>query len=417
MANQDYSSIDRPYGSNMSREGSSQQSSGDTGSDANGSVEQPAVKSEGNMKDLWISSFIKSKNWSSKKRGFYIDGETGHAEFSDVFLKGGLTLTGDIILYDNSTGGGGTVSGDSTQIRFVRTDDTTQEFVMRRRAGKDNDLDNVFELYATEPNATAKNYIFIGRQGTTGDENVNYVDVTANIDTSLSASFSNGSVGLALTGHAALSPSLHILATDARNFVGPSAVGVYTLIFGQGNDGGCGIGFLDDSIIPGPVARVPLYVTSDTESQPRVPPALTGTVTSNINIAGSLIPEADAYDHGYGKYGFSLGNSSHRFKNLYINGVFRRDSYDVPVSYTGRVASGGTISNAPSGWSATNDSAGTYTVTHSFGSSVYEVFIQARAAAAKQTSISTLGTNTFVVKITDTSGTLENNDFSFVVFK
>jgi hypothetical protein len=41
--------------------------------------------------DLFIGNFIQSTNWQPKVRGFYLDGRTGYAEFSDVFVTGTIT--------------------------------------------------------------------------------------------------------------------------------------------------------------------------------------------------------------------------------------------------------------------------------------------------------------------------------------
>ena len=57
---------------------------------SNGNVQEATVKSDGAMADVWISSFIRSENWQPKTVGFYIDGQTGHAEFADIFVKGGI---------------------------------------------------------------------------------------------------------------------------------------------------------------------------------------------------------------------------------------------------------------------------------------------------------------------------------------
>ena len=63
----------------------------------NGNVEEQPVKTDGGMGDLWIKNFIRSTNWSPKKVGFYIDGLTGYAEFSNVYISGNITaLTGTI---------------------------------------------------------------------------------------------------------------------------------------------------------------------------------------------------------------------------------------------------------------------------------------------------------------------------------
>ena len=70
---------DRPYDNELNRSPSPMD---------NGSVEDKPVKSEGALGNVWIDSFIKSTNYSPKKTGFYIDGLTGYAEFSNAYIVG-----------------------------------------------------------------------------------------------------------------------------------------------------------------------------------------------------------------------------------------------------------------------------------------------------------------------------------------
>ena len=75
-----------------------------------GGATQVTAKNEGSFGDVWITNWIKSKNWRPKTSGFYINGETGYAEFSNVYLSGGLTIDtqssikGGQIDYDTGTG-------------------------------------------------------------------------------------------------------------------------------------------------------------------------------------------------------------------------------------------------------------------------------------------------------------------------
>lgn len=72
----------------------------------NGSVETMPVKTDGAIGDVWIKNFIRSVNWKPKKVGFAIDGITGRAEFTDVYISGEIeALTGKI--------GGFTITSDS----------------------------------------------------------------------------------------------------------------------------------------------------------------------------------------------------------------------------------------------------------------------------------------------------------------
>lgn len=119
----DYERIDRPYDSRLRREkalsytlggeetlkgdGSSGQSGGEG---AGGSVESKNVKTGQSLGDLWITNFIRSENWKPKTQGFTIDGNTGYAEFSNVYVSGSLTLnttssiSGGQTDYDTGTG-------------------------------------------------------------------------------------------------------------------------------------------------------------------------------------------------------------------------------------------------------------------------------------------------------------------------
>lgn len=89
-----YENIDIPYNTYLSRgdittpEGSLDSSNG---------TKEEEIKSGDSLNDLWIRNFIRSENWSPKKKGFSIDGLTGYAEFMNVFISGNIqALTGTI---------------------------------------------------------------------------------------------------------------------------------------------------------------------------------------------------------------------------------------------------------------------------------------------------------------------------------
>lgn len=58
-----------------------------------GSAQQASVASEGAMADVVIINSIQSANWKPKTVGFYIDGQTGYAEFSNVYVSGNINAT------------------------------------------------------------------------------------------------------------------------------------------------------------------------------------------------------------------------------------------------------------------------------------------------------------------------------------
>jgi len=107
-----YETIDRPYDYLMNRSdqsgygGSSVEDVSGGEEVSNGSVEAQTVKSDGAMGDVWISNSIRSVNWKPKSVGFYINGVTGYAEFTDVQITGNVhSLTGTV--------GGFTINTDS----------------------------------------------------------------------------------------------------------------------------------------------------------------------------------------------------------------------------------------------------------------------------------------------------------------
>lgn len=92
-----------------------------------GSVETQNVNTGQSINDLWINTFIRSKNWKPGNRGFNIDGQTGNAEFNNVTVRGtiessiiigstiiGLTLEG--VAITGSTITGGTITGTTNII-------------------------------------------------------------------------------------------------------------------------------------------------------------------------------------------------------------------------------------------------------------------------------------------------------------
>lgn len=91
---------------------------------------------------------------------------------------------------------------------------------------------------------------------------------------------------------------------------------------------------------------------------------------------------------------------------------------DLFTQSSGSVTSGGSSSSPfPSGWSVSNIATGRYTVTHNFGTTSYAVNITVVSSIAKVWAVESKGTNSFTVRIANTSFTLENNAFDFLVFR
>jgi len=109
-----YDNIDRPYDSQLSRIGASSNKAGQPSfgneqtnqySNISAGAGGTSVTSGNMLGDMWITTFIRSKNWKPKERGFTINGAEGYAEFANVHISGELTASSGII-------GGFTITSD-----------------------------------------------------------------------------------------------------------------------------------------------------------------------------------------------------------------------------------------------------------------------------------------------------------------
>ena len=330
----DYSTIDQPYDQQLNRS--------EPGTD-NGSVQEATVKNDGAMSDVWIKNFIRSENWKPKSVGFYIDGQSGKAEFSNVSISGevdaiggtigGFTITADALvgigggiieihslnagssakiklsendvsLYDDTTGGGNTVTGNSAQIKFLRTDDSSETlgFLVTKRVGKDYDADNVLEMYPPSDAGSGRfNVWFNGRSGDTDAGNLGYYGIFVDTRTSKTRSTAQGGalngrfeVRLSRNGVAADVPA--IVVYDARMaFSNDSMSGQVAGLFGSGNNGIAGFGYRGGS--SGAWVNEFLLYSDGYRS---------------LRLGSALTPDDDgAYD---------IGSEDFRVKDIYMSG-------------------------------------------------------------------------------------------------
>lgn len=82
-----------------------------------GSTNEVTVKTEGALDDVFINNFIQSVNWKPKNQGFYINGQTGYAEFSSVYVNGTIIASVGII-------GGWTINATSLSSSGIILDST-----------------------------------------------------------------------------------------------------------------------------------------------------------------------------------------------------------------------------------------------------------------------------------------------------
>lgn len=208
----------------------------------------------------------------------------------------------DMYLYEQTTGGGGTVTGDTASIRFVRTDDNTKYYVLQKRAGKDNDLDNVLELFASPPATNAYNYIFIGNDGTGVNPGVNTVSIFANMKSSESSSNpGNGKIQIGLSRNGS-NADPNIIIADARATFSNNAVNGITAFIAGSRVGVSGIGHRISST----QIDTGLY-------QGRYNLVSGSTLANNeLFLSHRLLPDADA--------SYDIGGPSNRIKDIYVSG-------------------------------------------------------------------------------------------------
>lgn len=95
----DYTQFDQPYDSFLDRQtsmtaGNVQPASygsigtGDAGVNPNGQPSSMLTQDSATVGDLWITDLIRSQNYAPKTNGFSIDGQTGYAEFANIFVNG-----------------------------------------------------------------------------------------------------------------------------------------------------------------------------------------------------------------------------------------------------------------------------------------------------------------------------------------
>lgn len=114
----------------------------------------------------------------------------------------------------------------------------------------------------------------------------------------------------------------------------------------------------------------------------------------------------------------SLGNITSKWQDLWMNGDFEYRTIRQPVMYHGYVSGTSVFDyNDGASFSVSNGSTGIYTVTHNFGTTAYQVLITPFASTAKVWAVDQLNSNSFRVRIANTSFSLENNDFMFLLIK
>lgn len=178
QADYNFSTIENPYNNSLER--------GDIGKPIDSEqlpVENPndmlaGSVSNGSFDNMWIGSWIKSKNYLPGKRGFMLDGINGDIKCGMISI-----VKNDIVLKDLSIGGTSPVTGDISTIRFDRTDGLDGNFIFQKRKSTVSNLGNTVEMfYESYPTSGEKNSIYIGRRGnnlTSADAGAHYITIHA----------------------------------------------------------------------------------------------------------------------------------------------------------------------------------------------------------------------------------------------
>lgn len=112
-------------------------------------------------------------------------------------------------------------------------------------------------------------------------------------------------------------------------------------------------------------------------------------------------------------------NGLYPYSNSSIDlGVYARSWKDLWLNSVGSVGASGTQgASFPSGWSVSRIATGRYQITHNYNSYDYVVNVTVVSSVAKVWAVEVKSNNSFNVRIANTSFTLEDNDFDFIVIR
>jgi len=103
---QDYSNIDNPYNSNMERSTSIPDNSVSSvvasGSYQEGTDDKTEISSH-SLTDMYLETWIKSRNYQTKTLGFYIDGKLGYIECMKLYVGKGGIIGGSLDIPDETS--------------------------------------------------------------------------------------------------------------------------------------------------------------------------------------------------------------------------------------------------------------------------------------------------------------------------
>lgn len=155
----------------------------------------------------------------------------------------------------------------------------------------------------------------------------------------------------------------------------------------------------------------------------------TGTIQLEVGTSGAIAFVEngtirvlyDAVNNQFGPFTANfpdLGASGAEWGKLFLGETFTYQNIEQPVIFYGYVNDDGTEGNPmPSSFSSSTSATGVYTVTHNLGTSTgYAVVATAlKSTLARSAKIGTRSSNSFVVRIFDDTGALQDSDFMFIL--
>lgn len=286
----------------------------------------------------------------------------------------------NISLFDASVGGGGSVSGNSSEIRLVKSTQNTKYFTIQRRAGKDSNDDGVLEIFPTAPVSGGHNFIYIGRNGIADTLKTGVVSLDANIVSSESYSGSNGTIQLRVTTDSVSSSQSNFVVSDTRQY-GSSYDGISVTLNGTGNN--MAVGIFDTGVSKFYYSKGLGQTTG-----------LYADVQMNVS---NVVPKNNN--------NYNLGSTTKAFIDLFLNSV-------------GQVFSDGSLGTPfPNSWSVSKLGTGYYRVNHFLGTQNYTVVANAYATTAKFCNVYVISADYFEIRIVNFAGSAEDNNFGFILVR
>jgi len=226
----------------------------------------------------------------------------------------------DIIFFDDSKGGDGNVTGDTVTLIFRRADQKPGDFIIQKRHGKDDDLDNVMEMFYKAGSFAKQNYLFIGRQGNDQNYNTNYIEINANFNSQSPSVDSNGKFIVVVDKDGVPYTKSFIVMYETTLAAGLS--GVRVNIGGEGDGGGVQQSYHDSA------GNLKSYIVLDKDG---LQYSQAGRVTS-AGVASAKFPPGWSVSHpGTGLYTITH-NLGHTNYSVVVSAVDNVSAWGGPRS-------------------------------------------------------------------------------------